>query len=251
MQKDRANETMARLLEGAGIRKGMHVLDVGCGHGGVSLMVADLVGPEGRVLGIDRAPAALDFARKRIEELGVSNVTFANADVASPPRDESFDAIVGRRVLMYVQNRDNAMRALVEVLRPGGIAAFQEIDTSMLPASSSPLPLHEKVHRWIWQTVQTEGATTSMGFELPGLLARAGLEVLDVRAEAIVQTPGLRHDTAAIVKAILPRILDAGVATLADIDPDTLDERLAAELTAASATFIGDLFFSVCARKPG
>ncbi|MCR4282504.1 MAG: class I SAM-dependent methyltransferase, partial [Bauldia sp.] len=47
----------------AGLKRGMHVLDVGCGVGDVSLIAADIVGPHGSVLGIDRAPKALPMAR--------------------------------------------------------------------------------------------------------------------------------------------------------------------------------------------
>lgn len=214
-------------------------------------MLAEIVGPNGRVVGLDQSEAALAFARKRIQDLGLAQVTFIEGDLlALPPAlsPESFDAVVGRRVLMYVSDRDKTMRDLASVLKPGGLVVFQEVDASMVPTSSVPLPIHEQVHEWIWQTVMREGATPSMGLELAPLLERAGLVLEDVRAESIVQTRAFRSDTAALIRGILHRIVEKGVATEREIDVDTLDARLEAEL--GNATFIGDVYFGIWARKP-
>src|SRR5690606_4206862 len=60
------------VLQRAGIRKGMRVLDLGCGVGDVSLLAAWLVGPSGFVLGVDRSADALAAARRRAREAGQS-----------------------------------------------------------------------------------------------------------------------------------------------------------------------------------
>lgn len=250
MATDRAQESMQRLLRDAGLAPGMHVLDVGCGYGTVSAMIARLVGAGGSVVGIDRDTAALSVATQRMRELGIDNATFVACELASPPPGLTVDAIVGRRVLMYVADRDAALRGLFAALRPGGMAIFQELDASMTPRSNVPLPLHERVHGWIWQTVLREGATPSMGFELAPLLERAGLVVEEVRAESIVQAGALRNGTATIVRAILARIVGQGVATEAEIDIDTLDLRLEDELTRSGGSFVGDVLFGAWARKP-
>ena len=69
-----------------------------------------------------------------------------------------------------------------------------------------------------------------------------------MRAEAIVQTPTIAHETGTIIRAIMPRIVQQGVATELEIDVDTLDERLAAERRASDATYIGDMVFGAWAR---
>lgn len=61
-----------RLLISAGVKKGIRVLDIGCGPSDVTMLAADLVGSTGRVVGIDRDEAVIDPARKRISELGFS-----------------------------------------------------------------------------------------------------------------------------------------------------------------------------------
>ena len=108
----------------------------------------------------------------------------------------------------------------------------------MVPASRVPLPLNARANRWMWQTVEREGGNIHMGFDLAPVLEQAGLVVEQVRAEAIVQTPKQRHPVGKIIRAMLPRILEHGVATEAEIDIDTLDERLAAECAAANATYV-------------
>lgn len=66
-----------RLLLEAGLKPGMRVLDIGCGTGDVSLLAADLVGPRGAVVGIDRSAEAVAAARDRAAALGYGRVTFS------------------------------------------------------------------------------------------------------------------------------------------------------------------------------
>lgn len=246
---DRVTELTERLLREAGISAGMRVLDVGCGRGDLTFMAARLVGASGSVLGVDRDERALEAARARKRELAFEHVDFAAADVTAPPPGP-YDAVIGRRVLMYVPDRVRAMRALAEVLVPGGLAVFQEVDATMLAATSGVHPLHERTKRWIWDTVIREGVTTSMGLELPSTFAAAGLELQRIRAEAIVQVAGRRHVTAAIVRAMLPRIVEHGVASEEEIQIETLEERLADELRHSDTAWIGDVVFGAWAKKP-
>lgn len=212
-------EMTERLLADAGIAPGMRVLDVGCGRGDVALLAAKLVGAHGEVVGIDRDLGALELARTRAREMGLANVAFAAGDFAAIGREHGvFDAAVGRRVLMYQRDPVAALRAVVSVLRPGALVVFQEADATMVPASPVPLPLNARANRWMWQTVEREGGNLHMGFELAQTLEQAGLVVEQVRAEAIVQTPKQRHPVGMIVRAMLPRILEHGVATEAEID---------------------------------
>jgi SAM-dependent methyltransferase len=248
---DPRDELTEKILRDAGIAEGMQVLDIGCGNGNVSLMLRRLVGERGKVLGVDRDAAALAAARDRADALGFANVSFASADLSAlPPELGNFDAAVGRRVLMYLPDLVAAFRGIGAALRPGGILVFQEHDATMVPGYVEPMPLHQQVHRWIWQTVEREGANLHIGFELPNLLQRAGLTLEHMRAEAIVHTPGATYSIAAIVQAMLPRIIRHNVASETEIDIDTLQQRLTAERTRANSTYVSDMVFSGWARKP-
>ena len=70
--------------------------------------------------------------------------------------DGSFDAVVGRRVLMYQPDAKGALWMLSRVLRPGGLIIFQEHDATVGPVSLTLLPLQARVREWIWRTVQRE-----------------------------------------------------------------------------------------------
>ena len=88
-----------------------------------------------------------------------------------------------------------------------------------------------------------------MGFELHAALSAAGLAVERVRAEANVLTPTAGYPVAAIIRSVLPRLLRHGIATEAEIDVETLDERLAAERRETAATCLWEMVFCGWARK--
>ena len=85
-----------QFLVSAGIGTGMRVLDVGS----VTLLLADLVGPRGSVVGVEMNPVILETARARVDAVGWTNVTFLDGDVTSIVLDDDFDAVVGRWILM-------------------------------------------------------------------------------------------------------------------------------------------------------
>jgi methyltransferase family protein len=241
-----------RLVSDAGLREGMRVLDIGCGRGEVAFLAARLVGARGEVLGIDRDDAAIDVARARARELGHANVRFEHADLGAATSELGrFDAVVGRRVLMYQPDAAACLARLADVLVPGGLIVLQEHDSTAMPICRPPMPLHQRVSAWIWETVAREGADVHMGLQLAPALVRAGFAVECVRAEATVLTPHQSHGIGAIVRAMLERIVAAGVADAREIDIDTLDERLAAERQVSDGTCLWEMVFGAWARKAG
>lgn len=239
-----------RLLLDAGIGPGMRVLDVGCGTGDVSVLLATLVDVDGAVVGVDQAAAALDIARQRQLPPGAARPEFIEGDLHALPLSLGlFDAIVGRRVLMYQPDAVKTVRALARHLLPGGVMVFQEHDTTLAPASLAPFPLHRKATRWLHRMLAEEGADLHMGFNLHRTLTQAGLAVQDLRAECLVQAPEQDSGLAEIVRACLPRIVALGVATARQVDIDTLPERLATERRQTQGIYIGDLAFGGIACK--
>ena len=103
----------ARLLEpvtrqfllDAGIRAGMRVLDIGSGAGDVAFLAAELVGGSGEVIGTDIAAAGVTAAMRSARERGLSHVSFREGDPAEMQFDRSFDAVIGRYVLLFQADR--------------------------------------------------------------------------------------------------------------------------------------------------
>jgi arsenite methyltransferase len=107
--------TMGRLEAGA------RVLDLGSGAGTDSLIVAQMVGPEGRVVGIDMTPQMLAKARAAAAELGAANVEFVEGEAEHLPfPDESFYVVISNCVVDLIPDKDAVFAELFRVLSPGG-----------------------------------------------------------------------------------------------------------------------------------
>jgi enediyne biosynthesis protein CalE5 len=110
-----------RMAAVARIGDSQRVLDVGCGIGDPTLQVAVLVGPHGRVLGIDLVDEMLATARERAATLGLAHVEFRVGDVATIElAQNAWDAVLGRWSLIYVADVGATLARLRDVLVPGG-----------------------------------------------------------------------------------------------------------------------------------
>jgi SAM-dependent methyltransferase len=105
----------------AALTAGQHVLDLGTGTGSVAARAAQLVGPHGRVVGIDISSDMLSIAQERVTALGLTNVDLREGRAeALPAEDSAFDVVLASLSLMYVLDRAVAAHELARVLRPQG-----------------------------------------------------------------------------------------------------------------------------------
>jgi ubiquinone/menaquinone biosynthesis C-methylase UbiE len=107
------------VVEAANIQKGHRVIDVACGTGALAITVSGHIGTEGTTVGIDINEGMLNIARSKS-----SSVEWLNAPAeALPFEDDNFNCAVSQFGLMYFENRENAIREMMRVLRPGGSLA--------------------------------------------------------------------------------------------------------------------------------
>ena len=103
------------------LQPGERVLDLGCGAGTDSLVAALMVGPGGRVTGIDMTPEMLAKARAAAGELAVENVEFVEGEAEQLPfGDASFDVVISNGVIDLIPDKDAVFAELHRVLVPGG-----------------------------------------------------------------------------------------------------------------------------------
>jgi SAM-dependent methyltransferase len=113
------------------LRPGMRLLDVGCGPGTITMDLAELVGPQGRVTALERTADALDLARDEAEQRGVDNIDFVVGNVlALDLPDGSFDVVHAHQVLQHVDDPVQALREMARATRTGGIVAARDSDYS-------------------------------------------------------------------------------------------------------------------------
>ena len=243
-----------RWLEHAGISPGMSVVDVGCGPGDVTLLAADLVGPGGSVVGVDGASEALALARSRADGAGFRNVRYEQADVASwlPAMDGTVDAVVGRLILMHLADPAKALVHLTGAVRPGGVVAFQDVVLSTRRAEPE-LPLVGAFNGWLMETLRRVGRPVDMGLRLATVFREAGLAEPGLSSGQPVErgADALGYSImAGDVVSLLGRMEALGVATTAEIRPETFEERLRAEAAAADAVLLSPLMVGAWARVP-
>jgi ubiquinone/menaquinone biosynthesis C-methylase UbiE len=107
-----------RLFAEAGVQPGMRVVDLGSGTGDVCMLLSEMVGLDGTVIGLDLDEGALLHARQQAAAAGVANIIFAHSDFAHYVPDAPLDAIVGPLVLMYQADPAAALAKHTKYLRP-------------------------------------------------------------------------------------------------------------------------------------
>ena len=221
----------------SGIAEGMKVLDVGSGAGDVALTLAEFVGPDGTVIGVDVNPDILKIAQARADAAGFSNIEFIAGDTRTLELPSDFDAVVGRLVLMYMADPAEALRHLATHLRPGGIAAFQEVDFTPYTAAVHPdTPLANQLIEWGRTVFERSGAHLEMGMDLYKAFVDADLPEPTLHFEAPMggpeDWPGYEY-LANSFRSLVPLMEAYGITTAEALDVDTLAERIQAEVAAA------------------
>jgi ubiquinone/menaquinone biosynthesis C-methylase UbiE len=173
-----ASEAVSRnLVERLQLRPGQTVLELAAGPGQTGLLAADAVGPEGRLISTDFAPAMVDAARRLSGELGVLNVEHRVMDAeAIDLPDESVDAVLCRWGFMLFPDPVRAFAETRRVLRPGGRLAF----AVWAPPDTNP---------WasvVGRTIVAHGLVPPPEPDAPGMFRLADPE----RIEAVVRAAG-------------------------------------------------------------
>lgn len=233
-----------------GITHGWRVLDVGAGPGYATADLAEIVGPTGSVLGVERSARFLEAARERCRRRGLTNVEFREADLMEISLGQlGFDASWCRWVTSFVSSPAKLIDNIAGALRPGGVAIFHEYSDYETFRFMPIRPALESFALEVMASWRATGGEPNVARELPGLLAAAGLRVVEIRPQ--VRTVSPRDYTwqwpASFIEINLDRLRELGRVT-PDWAAAVLREFKEAQAD-ASSWFTTPMFLEIIARR--
>lgn len=216
MMADRARTDEADSWRSAGIVPGATVADVGCGPAAVAVLVAEVVGPTGRVVGVEPDGSARAAARRLIADSGVGNVELQEGTgTDSGVAPGSVDVALMRHVLAHNGGREQAIvDHLATLVRPGGAVYLVDADGTALRTLDTDPELADLHERYV-ELHRRKDNDLRTGLRLRQLLERAGLHVERHEGRYTIATmpPGMRPPSWAARHALL----EAGLAVEDDV----------------------------------
>jgi len=216
MMAERARTSEAGIWRSAGIVPGATVADIGCGPAAVAVQVAAVVGPEGRVVGVEPDGSARAAARQLIADSGAGNIELregTGTDTGLEPG--SVDVALMRHVLAHNGGHEQAIvDHLASLVRPGGAVYLVDVDGTALRVLDADPELADLHERYV-ELHRRKGNDLQVGLKLRQLLERAGLDVElhEGRYLIAAMPPGVRPPSWAARESLL----GAGLAVEDDV----------------------------------
>jgi ubiquinone/menaquinone biosynthesis C-methylase UbiE len=241
-----------RLIKECGIEPGMRVLDIGSGVGDVAILVAEVVGPSGSVVGVDAAERAVEASRHRARESDLQHVKFAVGTDRDLDELGQFDAVIGRFVLVHQPDPAAMVRRSAAAVRPGGIVAFLEPATHVGGSTLPEVELIRAVGESWMKFMRAVLPSHDIAGRMIPCFIDAGLPEPRVLWESVVpgsDTKWLRSLVRSY-ETFLPSMERLGLVDPRIGDPATLYDRILSAARAARAQGTTSPFASAWAIRP-
>jgi SAM-dependent methyltransferase len=200
-----------------GLSHGMRAADIGCGIGTLSRWMAQRVGAQGSVVGVDISTGQLDVARR--DAVAYPHLKFQHADAydTSLPR-ESFDFVYCRFLLCHLQHPEKALHEMVALLKPRGVLLCDDVDVSSIFADP-PSAAVDRMRELMLAVGRSRGVDYCLGLRLHRLFRAEGITDPQVRIDQPVYATGegKRFWEYTVLEAS-PGIIQAGLATAGELD---------------------------------
>lgn len=200
----------------AGFTRGQTLLDLGAGPGWASLDLADIVGPEGRIVAIDRSRRFLDHLEARAAALGIGHLQTLELDLDQHgPPEVAAHGIWTRWVYAFVRDPRRLLERVVRALRPGGVMVLHEYADYRAWRTSPPAPEHEEFVTNVMASWRSSGGDPDVGLALPRWLEELGFSIRSLRllGEAARRGDHFWQWPAAFIRPGLDRLVETGHVT--------------------------------------
>lgn len=168
------------LVEYAEIQNGQEILDMATGTGLVAVEAVQLVGPEGRVVGVDLSPGMLSQAKSKVEPANLSNIEFLQADAeAINFPDNGFDTVLCCSALIYMTNIPASLHRWYQWLKPNGLLGFNGFAETAFTAGV----VLRRVAKRYGVTLPIFNKATGTTQRCHALLLAAGFEDIQVKTD--------------------------------------------------------------------
>lgn len=234
----------------AGITQGQTVVDVGSGPGYASLDLAEIVGPQGSVIAVERSARFLDALRQRAERDAIANIAMLEADITETPIGERIaDAAWCRWVFSWLTNPERGVANIARAMKPSGVAIFHEyLDYGawgLVPRSQA----FSEFVQAICLSVAKTGAHIDSALTLPRQLENAGFDIVSLKPIIDVVDPQnyVWHWPTAFARGFAPKLVDDGLIS-AERAEQALNALTEAE-TGAGTRMITPVVLEIVARR--
>jgi SAM-dependent methyltransferase len=237
----------------AGMQEGWHAIDCGCGPIGGLAVMAEMVGPAGRVVGVDVSEPAIQRARSVVAALELGNVELFAGDIhelGAAAVGGPFDLAYTRLLLMHQPDPVRTLRQIAGLLHPGGWLVAQEALRSPPPRSHPHLDVLGAYWDLLYELLERAGGVPHGAIDgLAGSARAAGLEVVAVDGSFATLDSEQGFDLhAATVLAARERAVASGIASGQQIDDLVSDLRAAKG--GGYEWVSGPFFLDLTLRKP-
>lgn len=200
--------------QNAGIAAGARVVDIGAGPGFASLDLAEVVGPSGEVLAVERSARFLALLDEEARQRGLRHLRTAELDLMAEEIPASgFDAAWCRWVACFVPDPALLVRRMGACLRSGGSAVFHEYVEYHSYGLIPPSPEVDGFVDAVFENWRAHGGEPDIARVLPRLLVESGFDIRSARPIARSARPGetLWNWPAGFVRTNVPRMVELGV----------------------------------------
>ncbi|MEJ5961515.1 methyltransferase domain-containing protein [Pedobacter immunditicola] len=160
------------------LKKGMRVLDVGCGTGAISNGIAKLVAPTGCVIGIDNTEKFITSGKESYKE--TPNLELVYSDLFNYTNDKNFDLIVSARTLQWLSHPKDALRIMKSLLNPGGQISILDYNHEKLEWSPLPPESMQVFYRAFLKWRADAGMNNRIADDLADFFIEAGFHSIEI-----------------------------------------------------------------------